>query len=65
MHIIYDQIEILAKLFKETNGRNLIGDELGEFHIDFDMFDEKGNKVKGVKNIKAIETYFIGKKTIF
>ena len=65
MHIIYDHVEILAKLFKETEGRKLIGDELGEFHIDFDIFDEKGNKVKGVKNIKAIESYFIGKKTYF
>ena len=65
MHIIYDQVEILAKLFKETEGRNLIGEELGEFHIDFDICDEKGNKVKGVKNIKAIESYFIGKKTYF
>ena len=58
MHIIYDQVEPLAKLFKEKEGRNLIGEELGQFHIDFDIFDEKENKVKGVKNIKAIESYF-------
>jgi len=55
MHIDYEQVEILAKLFKKEYKRNLIGEDMGQFHIDFNMDG-------AVDDIYAIEAYFIAKK---
>ena len=39
MHINYEEVETLAKLFKEKYNRELIGNGMGQFHIDFDMLN--------------------------
>ena len=57
MHIDYEQVETLAKLFKEKYSRELIGKDMGQFHIDFDMDG-------AVDDIYSIEAYFIAKKYI-
>ena len=62
MHINYEDVEILEKEFKNEYDRDLIGEDLGQFHIDFDMFDDDGEKITGLKDIYAKESYFLAKK---
>ena len=62
MHINYEDVEILSKEFKNKYNRDLIGEDMSQFHVDFDMFDEDGEKIKGLKDIYAKECYFIAKK---
>jgi dGTP triphosphohydrolase len=54
IHISADHIEILAKLFHGVYGRELIGEDLGQFHSDFDL--------KGCEEVYANRSIFLGKK---
>ena len=56
MHILESDVPRLAEEFKKVYGRELIGDDMGQFHGDFDC--------KGLDKDTtiAIESYFIGKK---
>ena len=58
MHMDYDQVDKLRKLFEEKYGRELNGEDLGQFHTDF------GN-IGGDKKSKvwAEESIFLSKKT--
>jgi len=62
MHIDDKDIKILEDKFKQIYNKDLIGDEMGQFHSDFEFYDEEGNKRKDIKNIKAVESIFLGKK---
>lgn len=55
MHIDRRCLEHLAEEFKKRYGRDLIGTQLGQFHPDFDLYPDS-------TNVRAIESYFIGKK---
>ena len=55
MHINYEEVELLAKEFKKKYNRDLIGDEMSQFHIDFDLDGACGE-------IYATESYFLAKK---
>ena len=35
---------------------------MNQFHIDFDMYDNDGNKIKGLQDLCSTEAYFLGKK---
>ena len=37
MHMNYDEAPILTKEFKRKYGRELVGKNIGHFHIDFEM----------------------------
>jgi len=37
LHIDLENVPVLEKLFKQKYNRNLIGDQMGEFHSDFEM----------------------------
>ena len=53
IHIDYNQVETLAENFEKITGRKLIGKDLGQFHIDFEL--------KGVNNTDSIKSkMFIG-----
>jgi len=54
IHISADHIEILAKLFYGVYGKELIGENLGQFHSDFDL--------KGCDEVYANRSIFLGKK---
>ena len=54
IHISAEHIEILAKIFFGVYGRELIGEDLGQFHSDFDL--------KGCENVYANRSIFLGKK---
>ena len=55
MRINYEEVEMLAKEFNNIHGRELIGEDMSQFHVDFDMDGSKGD-------IYAKECYFIAKK---
>ena len=56
MHIPCDSISSLAMAFKNKYNRELIGNQLGQFHSDF-----PGKNVDG-SEVYAVESYFIWKK---
>lgn len=55
MHIERHNLDRLAREYKIQYGRDLIGRNLGQFHSDFDLKPES-------ENVRAVESYFIGKK---
>ncbi len=56
MHIKQKDIKKLEKLYKKEYGKELIGENMGQFHSDF--------KLKGaVKNIVSVKSIFLGKKS--
>ena len=57
MHILDEQISKLSNIFKETYDRELIGENMGQFHTDFDIKD-----CPNATNIIAVESIFLGKK---
>ena len=56
MHIDYDAVPRLAKAFKQTYNKELIGKQMGQFHTDFELEGSEGN-------IYAKESIFLGKKS--
>ena len=73
MHIDFDMVETLGQEFKKKYNRELIGKKLGQFHTDFEFsgsyrtvdgkLEKVGDSMESVGEIKAVESYFIGKKT--
>jgi hypothetical protein len=57
MHIIEKDIEGLKAEFMKRYGRELEGSNLGQFHCDFDMGQDKGTTPVSIKSI------YCGKKT--
>jgi len=56
MHIFSKAVPILSIAYKEKYGQDLVGEDLGQFHTDFSVSE------RGAKNIRAVESYFLGKK---
>ena len=56
IHLNYDDVDKVVKKYKGKYGNDLVGEDLGNFHIDFSM-----DRANGV--IYAIESLFLGKKT--
>ena len=44
IHIVYEDVEVLAKAFEEKYNKTLQGEDMGQFHIDFDIIDDNGEK---------------------
>ena len=55
MHLKDKDISLLSDKFKAKYGRELIGKNLGQFHSDFSL--------DGCKDIVAVESIFLGKKS--
>lgn len=55
LHIDTDCVEKLGEKFMQKYGRELIGEQMGQFHTDFDMDG-------AADEIVAIESIFLGKK---
>ena len=55
LHIPYDKVNMLEKLFEMKYNRKLNGKDMGQFHIDFDLDGS-------CDEIYAIESIFLGKK---
>ncbi|EGZ30190.1 hypothetical protein PHYSODRAFT_474123 [Phytophthora sojae] len=56
MHIDYDSVPRLADAYRELYNSELIGKQMGQFHVDFDLAGSEGN-------ICAKESIILGKKS--
>ena len=56
VHLNYGDVDTTEHIYKERYGSELVGEELGHFHIDFSM-DNANTETY------AIESVFLGKKT--
>ena len=56
IHLDYDGVPIVVKRNKEKYGLELVGEGLGNFHVDFDLYG-------ATSEIYAVESLFLGKKT--
>ena len=56
IHLNDDDVDTVVKSYEEEYGSELVGNELGNFHIDFSMD-------RATSEICAIESLFLGKKT--
>ena len=56
IHLNCDDVDTVVERYKGKYGLELVGEDLGNFHIDFSM--DKSNS-----EIYAIESLFLGKKT--
>ena len=59
MHIDYDGVNKIAKFYYETYKKDLIGKDLGQFHVDFEL---KGALDETIKSKKSI---YLGKKCYY
>ena len=55
IHLNYDDVEKVVARYKEKYGLDLVGEDLGNSHVDFDM-------ACAVSEIYAIESLFLGQK---
>lgn len=63
MHMYETNIETLARLFKTKYNRELIGEELGQFHTDFDIkYEDENGKGHECKNVHSRQLITLGKK---
>jgi hypothetical protein len=56
IHIDYDEVAILEEHYNKKYGTKLIGNDMGQFHIDFDLDGSVGD-------IWATDSIFLGKKS--
>ena len=56
IHIDYDEVKTLEEHYNKKYGTELIGNDMGQFHIDFDLDGSVGN-------IWATDSIFLGKKS--
>ena len=56
IHLNYDDVDKIVKRYKEKYNQELVGDNLGNFHVDFEMDGAESD-------IYGIESLFLGKKT--
>ena len=56
IHLNYDGVDKVVKRYKDKYGLELVGEDLGNFHVDFDMHGANSE-------IYAVESLFLGKKT--
>lgn len=55
MHLLDSDIKLLTENFNKQYNRELIGKQMGQFHSDF--------KMEGCKNVVAVSSIFLGKKS--
>ena len=55
VHMNYDDVDKLCKYYKQKYNQELVGNGLGNFHINFELDG-------AVSNIYSKESYFLGKK---
>jgi hypothetical protein len=53
------EVPILEQKYREKYNRELTGDKMGQFHVDFDMDNRQGPG----EEIVAIKSIFLGKKS--
>ena len=61
LHILEKDVNLIAEKFKQKYNRNLIGNEMGQFHCDFN-FNINKETDKYASNVKSIKFLCLGKK---
>ena len=61
MHMDEVKVKSLDGLYKGEYGTELIGEDLGQFHVDFKVVDEDGKKIK-CSRIVSVKFIALGKK---
>ena len=56
MHMDDNKVDLLGEAFQNKCNRELVGEDLGQFHVDFEM-------AGALDDIYAKENYFIAKNT--
>ena len=56
IHLNYDDVPLVVKRYKGKYGLELVGEDLGDFHIDLPQKD-------GYKDVDAIESFCLGRKS--
>ena len=56
IHLNYDDVDKIVNRYKETYSQDLVGQGLGNFHVDFSMDG-------AVSELYGNESYFLGKQT--
>ena len=59
IHLNYEGVHKAVKRYKEKYGLELVGEDLGNFHVDFPDLQ------KGCGEVYAIERFFLDKKSYF
>ena len=59
LHLNYDDVDQVVKIYKERYGFDLVGEDLGNFHVDFPGIE------KGCGEVYAIESLYLGKTSYF
>ena len=63
MHIIADDLPILSKKFNELYNRELVGEDMGQFHSDFSLeYEDENGENQKAKNIVSVASEYLGKK---
>ena len=57
IHLNYDGVDTVVKKHKEEYGSELVGKDVGNFHIDFSMGNSNSE-------IYAVESLLLGKKNL-
>ena len=56
IHLNYEDVDKIVERCKDKYDLNLVGEDLGNFHVDFDLYG-------ATSETYAIESLFLGKKT--
>ena len=56
IHLNYDDVPKIVDRYKDKYGLELVGEDLGNFHVDVDLYG-------ATSEIYAVESLFLGKKT--
>lgn len=65
IHIDYDEVKILGDKYRKKYNTELIGNDMGQFHIDFDLKGSSWTDENGIEHendIWATDSIFLGKK---
>ena len=54
IHLNYDDVGTVVKRYKDKYGLELVGEDLGNFHVDFDLYG-------ATTEIYAVGSLFLGK----
>ena len=57
-HLNYGDVDKVVERYEEKHGLDLVGERLGNFHVDFPDIE------KGCGEVYAIESLFLGKNII-
>lgn len=65
IHINFDELDKLSKLYKQKYNKELVGKYMGQFHSDFTVPSNLKNKCEKDYEPRSIKTIIVGRKAYF